>query len=680
MPSPRFLAAQAESSGALRPAPVHAVLAWLIGHLLALPRWTKRLVAFVADALLCGITLWLVLSLRLEAWVTFDRMQWAAYGVSVALALPLFVRFGLYRAIFRYSGMNAMLGIVKAMSIYTFIYLMVFTVVGVDGLPRSVGLFQPLLLLLAVAGVRMAARNVLGDFYSSLYGAHKRTGVLIYGAGAAGQQLAAALAGSNESRVHGFLDDNVRLHGQMLDGRRVYNPAELGGLIKSLQVKDVLLALPSIGRAQRNAILTSLRPFPVRVRTLPGVSDLATGRVTIKDLHDLGADDLLGRDAVDPDDVLLSHNIRGKVVLVTGAGGSIGSELCRIILQGIPRTLLLVEISEFGLYQIHQELSRMQGDQSLGYVGLIPLLASVQDPVRMNDIMATWKPDTVYHAAAYKHVPIVEHNPAVGIRNNAFGTLVCARAALAHHVEQFVLISTDKAVRLTNVMGATKRLAENVLQALAAHAASAPPDGRRTCFAMVRFGNVLDSSGSVVPLFRQQINQGGPVTLTHPDVTRFFMTIREAGQLVIQAGAMAQGGDVFVLDMGEPMRIADLARRMIELSGLKVRDDSNRDGDIAIEIVGLRPGEKLYEELLIGNDPQPTRHPRIMKALEHHIPWAVLEQKLFNMSDALDANDVQEVHALLTELIDDYRPANGVVDWGYLARAEQQAGQSLVSA
>ncbi len=679
MSSNRFSSATAELSPPPGPPYGSASLEWVIRHLLALPRWAKRFFAILVDALLCGVSLWAVLSLRFETWVTFDQMSWVAYAVSLILALPLFIRFGLYRAVFRYSGLNALLGILQAMTLYGFVYVMVFSVVGVNGVPRSVGLSQPLLLLLGVGGVRLIARHFLGDFYANLHRAHKRTGLLIYGAGSAGQQLAAALAGSNESRVLGFLDDNVHLQGQMLDGRHVYNPAELERLIKSLHVKDILLALPSIGRAQRNEILSILRPFPVRVRTLPGVSDLATGRVTINDLHDLGADDLLGRQAVDPVDELLNHNIRGKVVLVTGAGGSIGSELCRIILQGIPRTLLLVDISEFALYQIHQELSRMQGQQSLGYVGLVPLLASVQDEIRMDDIMATWQPDTVYHAAAYKHVPIVEHNPAVGIRNNAFGTLVVARAALMHHVEQFVLISTDKAVRSTNVMGATKRLAENVLQALAAHAAGQPAAGRRTCFAMVRFGNVLDSSGSVVPLFRSQIAKGGPVTLTHPDVTRFFMTIREAGQLVIQAGAMAQGGDVFVLDMGEPVRIVDLARRMIELSGLRVKDERNLEGDIAIEIVGMRPGEKLYEELLIGNDPQPTRHPGIMKALESHIPWDVLEHKLYALSDALDANDVDEIHAMLRQLVDDYQPANGLVDWAYVERNVRRADGAQAS-
>ncbi|MDP2108335.1 MAG: nucleoside-diphosphate sugar epimerase/dehydratase, partial [Rhodocyclaceae bacterium] len=430
----------------------------------------------------------------------------------------------------------------------------------------------------------------------------------------------------------------------------------------SLPVRDVLLAIPSASRQRRNEILQQLLRSHVAVRTLPGLSDLAQGRVHVSDLHELDIDDLLGRDAVVPDSALLEKNIRGKVVLVTGAGGSIGSELCRQILASGPRALLLVEQSEFALYQIHQEL---QGTLPAG-AELIPLLGSVCDERRMRGIMTTWRPDTIYHAAAYKHVPLVEHNPAEGIRNNVFGTLTTARVAQELGVADFVLISTDKAVRPTNVMGASKRLAEMILQALANQTAG-------TQFTMVRFGNVLGSSGSVVPKFRQQIRDGGPITLTDPEVTRFFMTIPEAAQLVIQAAAMAglanAGGAVFVLDMGKSVRIGDLARRMVELSGLSVRDDDNPEGDIEIQVTGLRPGEKLYEELLIGENPQPTAHPRIMQAHEDFLPRQVLEEKLASLESSLDANDVPAIRRLLEDVVSGYRPDDAIVDWVHCAQA-----------
>jgi FlaA1/EpsC-like NDP-sugar epimerase len=395
--------------------------------------------------------------------------------------------------------------------------------------------------------------------------------------------------------------------------------------------------------------------------------DLAQGRVTISDLHELDVDDLLGRDAVPPNALLLGKNIHNKVVLVTGAGGSIGSELCRQIIKLGPAKLLLVELSEFALYAVHNELSSQAASADQTAVQILPLLASVRDEARMREIMQTWKPHTVYHAAAYKHVPMVEHNPAEGVKNNTLGTWVVAKAALDAEVRDFVLISTDKAVRPTNIMGASKRLAEMLLQALAASVAA---QGASTRFAMVRFGNVLGSSGSVVPLFRKQIRANDAITLTHPDITRYFMTIPEAAQLVIQAGAMATGGDVFVLDMGEPVRIIDLARRMVELSGLAVRDEANPCGDIAINITGLRPGEKLYEELLIGDNPLPTKHPRIMKAHEDFVPLAELNPRLQALSQALDTNDVPLIRLLIKELVPGYKPDESVVDWVHLARAQ----------
>jgi FlaA1/EpsC-like NDP-sugar epimerase len=432
------------------------------------------------------------------------------------------------------------------------------------------------------------------------------------------------------------------------------------------------------------------------VRTLPGLSDLATGKLSLSDVRDLDIDDLLGREPVKPDQLLLNQNNYRKTVLVTGAGGSIGSELCRQILKSRPKQLLLVEMCEFALYQIHQELqaSSIYNDDRVGKHGggvvgigesdlrviepqqsaidIFPLLASVCDSGRMNKIMETWRPDTVYHAAAYKHVPMVEHNPAEGVRNNIFGTLVCAEAAMRNSVRNFVLISTDKAVRPTNIMGATKRLAEMVLQALAGVAPSVvgqpvKDSSSGTIFSMVRFGNVLGSSGSVVPTFREQVKNGGPITLTHVDITRYFMTIPEAAQLVIQAGAMGHGGDVFVLDMGQPVKIIDLARRIVELSGLTVQDDMHPDGDIKITVTGLRPGEKLFEELLIGDNPQPTQHPRIMKANEDFMPWHTLQLQLDEINTAVQTNDVPKIRGLLQSLVPGYQPSDEVVDWVHMA-------------
>jgi FlaA1/EpsC-like NDP-sugar epimerase len=501
---------------------------------------------------------------------------------------------------------------------------------------------------------------------------------VIYGAGQAGRQLAQAMAHGHEMRVVAFLDDDDRLHGHVLNGLPIHSPMDLRGLVETQGVRTVLLAMPSVSRRRRNEILSQIRNAHVAVRTLPSVTDLAQGKVSISDLHELDIDDLLGREPVAPNHILLAKNITGKVVLVTGAGGSIGSELCRQILAVNPAKLLLIEQSEFALYAIHQELEeKLAGLDGGRPPVLVPLLASVQDGDRMREIMFTWHPDTVYHAAAYKHVPLVEHNPAEGIKNNVLGTLRTAQAALDAGVSDFVLISTDKAVRPTSVMGASKRLAEMALQALAAaHATTQGGTGGTggTKFSMVRFGNVLGSSGSVVPKFRQQIRDGGPITLTHPEVTRYFMTIPEAAQLVIQAGAMAKGGDVFVLDMGQPVKIMDLARRMVELSGLTVKDEQHPDGDIEIAVTGLRPGEKLYEELLIGDNPKPTVHPRIMKAHEEFIPWAEFEAKLTALEMALNVNDVGVIRLMMQQLVAGYIPSDDIVDWVYLEQeAEAQA-------
>lgn len=656
--------------------------AFLTDYLLMLPRPLKRALALGADAFVCAITVWMAFNLRQESWTAWSPAHFTAFVGAVAFALPLFIVFGLYRAIFRYAGLPALMTVLKAVALYAVLYCVAFAVVGVPGVPRTVGVLQPLLLLLGVTLSRAFVRYWLGGIYLGIVHRERLPRVLIYGAGSAGRQLAAALKTSPELVVVGLLDDDDRLHGQVLNGLKIYNPATVVALVAKLRVTQVFLAIPSASRARRNEILELVRAAHVQVRTLPGVLELAQGKVQVSDLKELDIEDLLGRDPVPPNPLMLAKNITGKVVMVTGAGGSIGSELCRQIVKAGPAVLLLVELTEFALYAIEQELQSLVLDEQQGDVPLlrlVPLLANVRDASRMDEILRTWKPHTVYHAAAYKHVPLVEHNPAEGVKNNVLGTLNTAQLAAVHGVSDFVLISTDKAVRPTNVMGTSKRLAEMVLQAQAAQMqgqmrmqvqGQVQGQGGKTRFSMVRFGNVLGSSGSVVPLFRKQIKDGGPITLTDERITRYFMTIPEAAQLVIQAGAMASGGDVFVLDMGEPVKIIDLAKRMVELSGLCLKSEANPNGDIAIAVTGLRPGEKLYEELLIGDNPLPTSHPRIMKAHEDFLPWDELQAKLGGLGLALDANDVPLIRTLLKDLVPGYQPDGEVVDWVWMENAK----------
>ena len=680
---------------------MNGLLGEISQSVLALPRAAKRVIVLAVDISFCVLSVWLAYYLRLGEFIPLAGRPMLAAGASVLLAIPLFIVSGLYRAIFRYSGLPAIVSLVRAIGVYGLMYAAIFTAIGFDGIPRTVGLIQPILLLLFVGTSRAFAKLWLGGAYQSRWKRAALPQLLIYGAGSAGRQLASAMVASADIRLVGYLDDDDRLHGHVLNGLPIFDPRDLPILVNQRRITDILMAMPAVSRQRRNAILEDLAPLQLSVRTLPGISDLATGKVSLSDIRELDIDDLLGREPVKPNGLLINRNTQNKTVLVTGAGGSIGSELCRQILQSKPKRLLLVDMSEFALYQIHQELQSLAsgglttpeqavdaevapkvGGMSTGGLAeeqIIPLLASVCDEVRMQEIMDTWRPHTVYHAAAYKHVPLVEHNPAEGVHNNVWGTRICAEAAVRNGVRNFVLISTDKAVRPTNIMGATKRLAEMVLQALAelnpaVTAQGGPAPTSRTCFSMVRFGNVLGSSGSVVPLFREQIKDGGPITLTHADITRFFMTIPEAAQLVIQAGAMGTGGDVFVLDMGEPVRIVDLARRMVELSGLTVRDDNNPEGDLEITITGLRPGEKLYEELLIGENPIPTQHPRIMKAQEPFLPWAQLQQSLGALHMAKGANDVALIRGLLQQLVSGYEPAGEVVDWVYLAQEREAVG------
>ncbi|HRL98456.1 MAG TPA: nucleoside-diphosphate sugar epimerase/dehydratase [Acidovorax sp.] len=630
----------------------------MLSRILGWSRTAKRLVVVALDICLGLVAMWLAFTLRLDTPHWPQGLQWLAYALAPALAFPIFAKLGLYRAIFRYTGITALITTGKAVAIYGALLLVCLLAAQWEGVPRSVGILQPLLFMLLVG-----ASRALGWLALAGGGRQAHYRLLIYGAGSAGAQTAAGLNNMPQYLLQGFVDDDASKIGRSINGVRVHSSQALPDVVRRLAITDVLLALPSTTRQRRQQIIENLRDLPVRVRTLPGLSDLASGRVTVTDFQDLEIEDLLGREPVAPDPGLLGRNLSGTVVLVTGAGGSIGSELCRQILREHPRQLLLVDHSEFALYTIHNELQALasQGEHTCE---LTPLLASVTHPERMADICQQHRPTSIYHAAAYKHVPMVEANAGEGILNNVFGTLVMVQVALEYGASHFVLISTDKAVRPTNVMGATKRVAEMVLQAVAA--ASQRPFGAHgtsesawqcpTRFSMVRFGNVLGSSGSVIPLFRQQIAAGGPVTVTHPQVTRYFMTIAEAAQLVLQAGAMAEGGDVFLLDMGEPLQIVELAQRMVALSGLTVRDAHHPTGDIEIVFTGLRPGEKLFEELLIGDNPLPTAHPRILRAREEFRPWNDLQTLLHTLQHAAREGDHRAMTALLTQLVPGYQP------------------------
>ena len=615
-------------------------------RLLAWPRFGKQAAVILLDVALAIVATWLAFSLRLDTPHWPSGLQWRVYVLAPLLAVPVFIRFGLYRAIFRYTGLTALLTIAQAVVLYGLVLFAILLWQRWLGVPRTIGVLQPLIFLLLVGGSRALARFWLAGISGSRVASEGR--LLIYGAGEAGVQTAAAIANARQYVLVGFVDDDPAKAGRSVNGAMVYRPRQIADVVARRGVTDILLALPSVSRARRNEIIASLGKVPVHIRTLPGMSDLASGRVTLRDIKELDIEDLLGRDAVASDAAVLARGIAAKVVLVTGAGGTIGGELCRQIVLQRPRQLVLLDHSEFGLYTIHQELQALCAAKGLA-VELVALLGSVSNLRRIQEVCGLYLPGSVYHAAAYKHVPMVETNPAEGVSNNVLGTLNVALAALQSGAANFVLVSTDKAVRPTNVMGASKRMAELVLQALDARSGNGT-----TRFSMVRFGNVLDSSGSVVPLFRSQLASGGPLTVTHAEVTRYFMTISEAAQLVLHAGAMAQGGEVFVLDMGQPVKILQLARRMVELSGLSVRDEASPDGDIAITITGLRPGEKLYEELLIGDNPAPTTHPRIMKAHEEFLPWSALEGQLDALRAGVDGGDVAAIKAVLKACVRGY--------------------------
>ena len=625
-----------------------------------LPRSVKRLLMLSADIIMIPLALWSAFSLRLGTTTTDLTLFWWIFPLAPLLSIPIFIKLGLYHAVVRFMGAHAMYAVLKGVTLSTLLLATVVLLSGVQGVPRSVFIIYWGVAVLYIGGSRFLMRSY---FYALTRPRNTENIYAIYGAGKSGIQLSNYLIHSADAIPVVFIDDNKSLQGSLIHGVKVFPSSMFPSLIEEFGISQVLLAMPSITRARRRAIVQKLEPLSVHVRTIPDMADIVSGSAKVNELREVEIEDLLGRDQVAPNTELLESCIKNKNILVTGAGGSIGSELCRQIIKLQPQCLILFEMSEYALYKIEYEL-RPIVESWLNKTTIIPLLGTVQSREDLQYILRTYSVDTIYHAAAYKHVPLVEHNIIEGIRNNIFGTLNAALAALNENVETFVLISTDKAVRPTNIMGASKRFAELILQALARKQNEHIGNNinKKIQFCMVRFGNVLGSSGSVVPLFREQIKKGGPVTVTHPDIIRYFMTIPEAAQLVLQAGSMGKDGEVFVLDMGEPVKIFDLARRMIHLSGLTLKDEFNMDGDIEIKVTGLRPGEKLYEELLIGENATGTQHPRIMRAEESFIPYEDLHKIIVELESLIIENDVKRIIEILTETINEYTPETDIKD------------------
>ena len=628
-----------------------------------LHRYSKRAIAITSDAILCALCTWLAFVVRSEYWLSiepaidksilFDDLSLNSSLLSIIIAIPIFWSFGLYRTIFRYTGFSIFFTILKSSIVYGVLYCAI-AVYSVQIVPRPIGFSQPILLFFAILTSRLTIKSIFTGSVGLNNNFNKKN-VLVYGAGDAGRQLVSSLENSPEFKVVGFLDDNSQFHKQILLGQTVYSPNKLERLIKSKNVTLVFLALPAINRAERNKIIEKLNQYKLIVKTLPSISEIVDGKITISDIKDFNIDDLLSREQVKPDSKLLNKNINSKIVLVTGAGGSIGSELCRQIIKLRPNKLILLELNEFALYKIYEELAATNKN-----LKIVTLLANVQDQSKLELILETFKVDTVYHTAAYKHVPLVEENICEGVKNNVFGTLAITKASVIKKVSNLVLISSDKAVRPTNIMGASKRLSELCMQGIYNENKNII-----TNFSIVRFGNVLESSGSVIPKFKNQIKEGGPVTLTHKNITRYFMTVTEAAELVIQAGAMGKKSEVFVLDMGESIKIKNLIHKMINLSGFTVRNKNNPSGDIEIKITGLRSGEKLYEELLIGDNPKKTSHQKIMMIREPFIPFAQLEKELDNLKTLLKDNNADKIKILLEKLLKNYKSNSKLIDHLY---------------
>ena len=618
------------------------------------------------DSICCILSIWISYYLRLGEIIPLDELSPNILSISLFLFLAVSIFFGLYKTILRFSGIYALVNISKVIGLYGIIYSVIIVFIGIDRVPRTIGIIQPLILLTFISSWRIIINRILrrGNSNQSIK-ANSKSRALVYGSGKAGRQLVRAMQESSEIQIKGFLDDDKNKNGCFIDGKAIYMPIYLKNLIRDKKINLILLAIPSVSKRRRLEIIRYLMRYKIEVRTIPGISDLAEGKSKITDFNKLEIDDLLGRIEVEPYKDLMKKNISFKTILVTGSGGSIGSELCKQIIKLNPTRLLLLEISEYALYSIQEELEKINDKK----IEIIPLIGSIQDYKRMHEIISIWMPETIYHAAAYKHVPIVEYNLVEGLKNNVLGTYELAKLSLKYNVENFVFISTDKAVRPTNFMGATKRFAELILQALNHDREFINDHNFKTKFSIVRFGNVLDSSGSVIPKFREQIKKGGPITLTHKDVTRYFMTITEAAQLVIQAGAIAEGGDVFVLDMGKPIKIYDLAINMIELSGLTVKNSSNIKGDIEIVIIGLRPGEKLYEELLLSDSPSRTLHPKIYKSNEPFIEINKLNMDIDSICDYMKNNELEKVLDILKKLISGFKPSKSILDHTYIKKS-----------
>ncbi|OOR98517.1 nucleoside-diphosphate sugar epimerase [Canicola haemoglobinophilus] len=620
----------------------------MVNYLLGLKRSTKLIISLMVDIVLISCSYFIALGIRYDSsFSLYSDMHWLNISIVTIITLIVFIKLGLYRAVLRFVTIKIVNTVLIGALLSTVMMLLGAYTIQLN-IPRTVPLLYFIFLSILIIGTRLLFRSLIN------IGRKGKKSVIIYGAGDSGRQLLTALNQMNSYFVAAFVDDNRKLHKLTLHGIRVYSPNDLDRLLERYDVQQILLAIPSAPLYRRKEIINNIIQLKCEVLSVPGIEDIVTGKAKLTTLNKVSIDDLLGREAVKPIPELLSANIESKAVLVTGAGGSIGSELCRQIICLRPNKLVLFELNEFSLYSIESELRNLALSENLE-IELYPVIGTIQNREYLLKVIRSFNIDTIYHAAAYKHVPLVEYNVIEGVRNNIFGTLSCALAAIEANVETFVLISTDKAVRPTNTMGTTKRVAELILQALAVK-----QSGTRFC--MVRFGNVLDSSGSVVPLFRKQIEKGGPITLTHRDITRYFMTIPEASQLVIQAEAMGKGGDIFVLDMGESIKIIDLARRMIQLSGLTEKSPSNLHGDIEIKITGLRPGEKLYEELLIGDNVEKTTHPRIMTAKEVMLDWNILDSKLRQLEEACNEYNLDVIRKLLIELPVSFHPVDEICD------------------
>lgn len=629
---------------------------YILRHIFSLNRHIKIIIAVLTDILICIFTVWFAFYLRLENFILLKDINLISIITSIIIAIPIFWILGMYRTLFRHAGLSILFTISFCSLIYGIIYFFIFSIYGVKDVPRSIGIIQPILLFVIITGSRFAVKYLSTGSLNHIRDSKEKDKILIYGAGNAGQQLLLSLENNSRYETIGFLDDNPQIQDQNLLGKKIYNPNELDRLKQAKVIDLILFAIPSLSKLKKDKIITYLNKKNLVVKTLPNLIDIIDEKISISDVKDYLVDDLLMREPIKADKQLLIKNINSKVVLVTGAGGTIGSELCRQIIKLKPITLILLELNEFALYKAYEEFTNLKKN-----LKIIPLLGNVQDQKVLEKIFKTFKVDTIYHSAAYKHVPLVEANICEGVKNNIFGTLAVAKASINQNVKNFVLISSDKAVRPTNIMGVSKRFAELCIQALSENCSDI-----NTVFSIVRFGNVINSSGSVIPKFRRQIQEGGPITLTHPEVTRYFMTISEAAQLVIQAGALGRKSEVFVLDMGESVKIIDLIKRMVNFSGLKLKEQDDPHYDIEIKIIGLRPGEKLYEELLTGDNPKKTIHQKIKKIEEPYIPYTQLERTLDELKIFINNSKADKVKKLLEKSLKLYNSPYEMVDHIYL--------------